>query len=396
MQTEITDLELSIIIVNYNVKPFLEQCLLSVAIALRNINAEVIVVDNASSDNSIIELEPLFPTVQFIRSKENLGFAKANNLGLTHAKGRYILFLNPDTIVAEDSLSLCLQYLDQHLNCGAVGVRMINGFGKFLPESKRAKPSLTNTLFKLLGLARVFPRSSIFNQYALGHLSSHLRHEVDVLAGAFFLTRKQVLDELGGFDTSFFMYGEDIDLCIRIQKAGYGIHYLGDVGIIHYKGQSSRTLNHQQISIFYKAMQIFVLKHYVLGWLLVPAIKISSFIAMFRKRISPPVSVLPMLKRKNTALAICNEVGFHRIQELLSKTGLTNSLIGMITVQEEQVEQIGRLSNLAILCKQYQVKQLIIHSPEISIKDSILLMERYNGLFFRFVFSESTSLTFNS
>lgn len=396
MQTEITDLELSIIIVNYNVKPFLEQCLLSVAIALRNIDAEVIVVDNASSDNSILELEPLFPAVQFIRSSENLGFAKANNLGLTLAKGRYILFLNPDTIVAEDSLYPCLQYLDQHPSCGAVGVRMINGFGKFLPESKRSRPTLTNTLFKLSGLARVFPRSSVFNEYALGHLSPQLRHKVDVLAGAFMLTRKKLLDELNGFDTSFFMYGEDIDLCIRIQKAGYYIQYLGDVGIIHYKGQSSRTLNHQQISIFYKAMQIFVLKHYVLGWLLVPAIKISSFIAMVRKRISPPLSVLPMLKRKSTAFAICNSTGFHHIKQLLSKHGYTNSLIGMIAVQEDNVEQIGRLSDLAILCKQYQVKHLIIHSPEMSIKDSILLMERYNGLFFRFVFSESSSITFNS
>lgn len=396
MQIENTDLELSIIIVNYNVKPFLEQCLLSVAIALRSINAEVIVVDNASSDNSILDLEPLFPTVRFIRSSENLGFAKANNLGLSYAKGRNILFLNPDTVVAEDSLYPCLQYLDEHLDCGAVGVRMINGFGKFLPESKRAKPSLVNTLFKLTGLASLFPRSSIFNRYALGHLSPNLRHEVDVLAGAFILTRKKLLDELNGFDPSFFMYGEDIDLCIRIQKAGYKIHYLGDIGIIHYKGQSSRTLNYQQISIFYKAMQIFVLKHYTLGPLLIPAIKISSIMAMFKKRISPTHSVLPMLKQTGTALAICNSAGFKHIQEILNKSGYTKSLIGMVAVQEDHIEQIGRLSELSILCKQYQVKHLIIHSPEMSIDDSILLMERYNGLFFRFVFSESTSLTFNS
>ena len=396
MQLENTDLELSIIIVNYNVKPFLEQCLLSVAIALRNIEAEVIVVDNASSDNSIVELKPLFPTVQFICSNQNLGFSKANNMGLTYAKGRFILFLNPDTIVSEDSLSSCLQYLNQQPNCGAVGVRMINGFGRFLPESKRAKPSLVNTSFKLMGLARLFPTSPFFNRYALGHLSSHKRHEVDILAGAFLMTRKLLLDELGGFDTSFFMYGEDIDLCIRIQKSGYKIQYLGDVEIIHYKGQSSRTLSHQQIRIFYKAMQIFVLKHYRLGALLIPLIWFSSMLVMFKKSILPSRSVLAMLKRTGTAFAICNSTGFQHIQQLLVSGGHSDSLIGMISVQENTIEQIGRLSDLTILCKEYQVKHLIIHVPEMSIKDSILLMERYNGLFFRFVFSDSTSLTFNS
>ena len=218
-------MQLSIIIVSYNVKFFLEQCLHSVHKALLYLEGEVIVIDNHSPDNSIAYLKPLFPAVQFIENNENLGFAKANNRALTYAKGEYVLFLNPDTLVAENCFSLCLDFLKQNQQAGAVGVKMIDGMGRFLPESKRSFPSPLPSFYKLVGLATLFPQSSIFNQYALGNLNKNENQKVGVVAGAFFLVKKKVVDELNGFDVDFFMYGEDIDLSYRIQKAGYQNYY---------------------------------------------------------------------------------------------------------------------------------------------------------------------------
>ena len=177
--------ELSVIIVNYNVKHFLEQCLYTVLAAARGIETEIIVVDNHSSDGSMLYLPPKFPTVQFLENKENTGFAKACNQGLAMARGRYILFLNPDTIVPEDCFVQCLQFLQSTPRAGGLGIRMIDGSGKFLKESKRSFPSPLTSLYKLFGLSRLFPRSGIFSKYHLGHLPEHSNNEVDVLAGAF-------------------------------------------------------------------------------------------------------------------------------------------------------------------------------------------------------------------
>jgi GT2 family glycosyltransferase len=253
---------LSVIVVNYNVKYFLEQCLCSLRAALTNIHAEVLIVDNCSSDGSIAYLRPLFPFVTFIQNNDNEGFAKANNKALQLAKGKYILFLNPDTILAEDTLQQCIDFFTAHANAGAVGVRMVDGSGVFLPESKRAFPSPIVSFYKLAGLSSLFSRSKIFNRYALGFLPEHLVHEVDVLAGAFMMVRKHVLDVIGSFDEQFFMYAEDIDLSYRMQQAGYKNYYLGNVTILHFKGESTKkgTLNY--VHMFYQAMRLFVKKHY--------------------------------------------------------------------------------------------------------------------------------------
>ena len=262
-------MQLSIIIVNYNVKHFLEQCLFSVRKAITGIPAEIIVIDNNSTDNSIDYLSPLFPSVQFIANKENTGFAKACNQGLRMAGGEYILFLNPDTIVPEDCFQQCLSFFISHTDAGAVGVKMLDGSGKFLKESKRAFPSPMTSLYKLLGLSNLFPRSRIFSRYHLGHLSENETHEVDVLAGAFMMVRKQVLDKVGGFDESFFMYGEDVDLSYRIQKATcpdnshpYKNYFFAGTSIIHFKGESTRKGSMNYVKMFYNAMSIFVRKHY--------------------------------------------------------------------------------------------------------------------------------------
>lgn len=214
---------LSVIIVNYNVKYFLEQCLFSVMHALQHMDGEVIVIDNASTDGSRDYLEARFPSIQFVWNGENHGFAKANNQAIQLAKGEFVLFLNPDTIVAEDCFVKCIAFFSEHSNAGAAGVRMVDGSGEFLRESKRAYPSLLTSFFKLTGLTTLFPRSPIFSRYHLGHMDQDKDHDVDVLAGAFMMVRQQVLKETGGFDERFFMYGEDIDLSYRIQQAGWRI-----------------------------------------------------------------------------------------------------------------------------------------------------------------------------
>ncbi len=253
---------LSIIIVNYNVKYFLEQCLHSVLHALTPLQAEVFVVDNASDDNSIEYLRPMFPMVNFIPSEKNLGFGKANNLALQQCKGDYILFLNPDTLVAEDCFEKCLAFMTAHPSAGALGIRMIDGSGKFLPESKRAFPSASTAFYKLVGLSAIFSRSRFFNKYSLGYLDEHQNHIVDVLAGAFMLVKKEVLQKVGAFDEAFFMYGEDIDLSYRIQKAGYENWYFADSSIIHFKGESTKKGSLNYVRMFYNAMSVFVQKHY--------------------------------------------------------------------------------------------------------------------------------------
>lgn len=253
---------LSVIIVNYNVKQFLENCLRSVEAAGAGVSMEIYVVDNNSTDGSLAYLTPLFPTVRFIANTNNPGFGKACNQGLSLATGRYVLFLNPDTVVPPDCFTKCLAAMQENHNIGALGVRMVDGDGVFLKESKRALPGAASALFKLFGLSTLFPNSKLFSKYNLGHLDEHQNHSVEVLCGAFMFIRKEVLDITGGFDEAFFMYGEDIDLSYRILKAGYINYYLANPPIIHYKGESTDKQSLKYVKAFYGAMIIFVDKHY--------------------------------------------------------------------------------------------------------------------------------------
>ncbi len=253
---------LSVIIVNYNVKYFLEQCLCSVLEALKNIDGEIIVVDNNSSDGSRDFLSNRFKSVEFVWNHENEGFAKANNTGLKNAIGDYILFLNPDTIVPEDCFEKCISFIQSNNDSVALGVKMFDGSGKFLKESKRAFPSPMTSLYKLSGLTWLFPRSKIFAKYHLGYLDKNKNHEVDVLAGAFMIMPNQILKDVGSFDERFFMYGEDVDLSYRIQKASYKNFYFAESCIIHFKGESTKKGSLNYVRMFYKAMSVFVQKHY--------------------------------------------------------------------------------------------------------------------------------------
>ncbi|HQX45474.1 MAG: glycosyltransferase [Saprospiraceae bacterium] len=258
-------MKLSVIIVNYNVRHFLEHALSSVMVALQRVSGEVIVVDNSSVDDSCTMVKTLFPTVKLIESPVNLGFSKANNLALAKAQGEYILFLNPDTVVSEDCLFKCCQFMDEHSDAGALGVKMLDGSGKILPESKRGFPTTWVSFCKLTGLNKLFPKSGLFNGYYMGQLDYESDHQIDILSGAFFFTRQSIMNKIGGFDEAFFMYGEDIDLSHRIKLAGYQNYYLANTSIIHYKGESTKKSNLNYYHSFYQAMMIFSKKYFKPG-----------------------------------------------------------------------------------------------------------------------------------
>jgi N-acetylglucosaminyl-diphospho-decaprenol L-rhamnosyltransferase len=291
---------LSIVIVSYNVKFFLEQCLSSLRKAVEGISlpggiTEVFIVDNASSDCSPDFLESLFPDFHFIRNKENIGFAKANNQALFLCTGEFVLFLNPDTILAEDSLDTCLTFFRNSPDAGALGVQMVDGSGRFLKESKRGFPGPAASFFKMSGLTRLFPRSKVFSSYYLGHLHEGSSHAVDILSGAFMIIKKTVLDLTGGFDEQFFMYAEDIDLSYRINKAGFKNYYLSGTTIIHFKGESTRK-DFRYVKMFYSAMQLFMKKHFKEGG---PSIQFFILSTGMRFRQALAFMMLPF---KNTSI----------------------------------------------------------------------------------------------
>jgi GT2 family glycosyltransferase/lipopolysaccharide/colanic/teichoic acid biosynthesis glycosyltransferase len=255
-------MKLSIVIVNYNVKYFLEQCLHSVQNACKGLEAEVFVVDNDSVDGSVKMVRDKFPEIQLLENKENKGFSAANNQAIRKSKGEYVLLLNPDTIVEDDTLRKVVDFMDQHPDAGGLGVKMLDGKGKFLPESKRGLPYPSVAFFKVFGLSSLFPKSKLFSGYHLGYLDKDKTHTVDVLAGAFMLLRKSVLDTIGLLDEAFFMYGEDIDLSYRITKAGYKNYYYPGTRIIHYKGESTKKGSLNYVFVFYNAMIVFARKHF--------------------------------------------------------------------------------------------------------------------------------------
>ena len=296
-------IDISIIIVNYNVKQFLLQALDSVYKS-QGVSFEVFVVDNNSTDNSMESVKLLFPSVQCIENTMNMGFGKANNQALALAKGKYVLFLNPDTVIEEGTLLQCFQAMESHENRGALGVRMVDGQGKFLPESKRGLPTLWSSLCKFTGFYKILPTSSLLNGYYAGHLPEHENNPVDVLTGAFFFGRTNLIQKIGGFDEDFFMYGEDIDLSYRVGLEGHDVHYLGDTTIIHYKGESTKKRSFNYAFSFFDAMGIFTEKHTFSRWPkaarglirnLFQGIALLFYIGKITKRILPAIAELLMI-----------------------------------------------------------------------------------------------------
>ena len=262
MTSKTSNIDLSVIIVNYNVEYFLEQCLNSVIMASEKLNVEVFVVDNNSIDGSVKMLKKKFPSVLLIENKKNYGFSKANNQAIEKAQGRNILLLNPDTVVEESTFKKVVDFMDENPDAGGLGVRMVDGKGNFLPESKRGLPTPKVAFFKIFGLSKLFPKSKLFGSYHLGYLNEHDINQVDVLSGAFLLFKKEVSDKIGMLDEAFFMYGEDIDFSYRITQGGYHNYYYPETSIIHYKGESTKKSSVNYVFIFYKAMVIFAQKHF--------------------------------------------------------------------------------------------------------------------------------------
>lgn len=275
--------QLSIVIVNYNVKYFLEQALMAVRNASKGLDIEIFVVDNNSVDDSVPMVKRKFPEVILIENTQNVGFSKANNQAIRQSAGKYILLLNPDTVIKEDTLTKCIEFMDMHPDAGALGVKMIDGSGKYLPESKRGFPTPFVAFCKTFGLSALFPKSRQFNRYHLGYLDENQNHEVDVLAGAFMFIRNAALEKAGLLDEAFFMYGEDIDLSYRITLAGFKNYYLAETTIIHYKGESTKKGSLNYVKVFYQAMIIFAKKHFSgnQAWLFVLMLQFAIFFRAF-------------------------------------------------------------------------------------------------------------------
>ena len=303
--------DVSIIIVSYNVKLFLEQTIISV-LSSTGINLDVIVIDNNSADGSVEMVKNRFPEVNLMENDTNAGFAKACNQGISIAESKYVLFLNPDTVIEKDTIHNCFTFAEQHTDVGAIGVQMLDGAGQYLEESKRAFPTPLRALFKTSGLSKLFPNSKLFSAYNLGHISKDDQIDVEVLCGAFMFIRKKVLDEIGGFDESYFMYGEDIDLSYRIINAGHRICYLGHNKIIHYKGQSTNRDGNSYINNFYGAMNIFASKHLAeRSSMLKLFLGLGIFFRKFIQRIGNVLSQLIWLALDGVAFAL----GFWLIKE---------------------------------------------------------------------------------
>lgn len=308
---------LSVIIVSYNVREFLEQALLSLQQALSTISHEIFVVDNASSDGTVSFLKKRFPDITFFENKENRGFARANNQALAHAQGDYICLINPDTIVQEDTFAVLLDFFETHPDAGMVGCKILNPDGSLQLACRRSFPTPWVALTKIVGLARLFPKSRWFGRYNLTFLDEDQVSEVEAISGSFMVVRRSIVENIGGLDEDFFMYGEDLDWCYRIRQTGYNIYYVPLTQIIHFKGESSKKSPFQQRRLFYEAMRLFVQKHFKKGtavvpsWLLVAAIYVSatlSFISTAVKKLLWPLIDIVLL---TGSLALAIYIRFH-------------------------------------------------------------------------------------
>ncbi|MDD5862129.1 MAG: glycosyltransferase family 2 protein [Prevotella sp.] len=306
-------MKLSVVIVNYNVKFYLDQCLRSVERAMEGIDGEVIVVDNHSSDGSVPFLKPRHPEVTFIESLRNLGFARGNNLAIRQARGEYVLLLNPDTIVGEDVFREALTFADAHPKSGAIGVRMLNAYGLRTPESRRGIPTPMTSFYKMSGLCQRYPNHPKFGHYYMSDLPWDRPGEIEIVSGAFCLLRHEALKAVGLLDEDFFMYGEDIDLSYRLLKGGWKNYYL-PLNILHYKGESTEKSSFRYVHVFYEAMLIFFRKHYGhLSFLLSVPIRLAimakasvSLLGLFHHRIRKMLGFFTPSTKKSVDYQVFN------------------------------------------------------------------------------------------
>jgi hypothetical protein len=304
-------MDLSIIIVNYNVKEFLQNLIYSIYKAGENLKYEIIIVDNASDDGSVEFLKEKFPDIKLIVNEKNVGFSKANNIGLAAAKGKYLLLLNPDTIVQEDTFEKMISFFESTPDAGLAGCKILNPDGTLQLACRRSFPGPWTSFCKVTGLSNLFPNSKIFAKYNLTFLNENETYEVDAISGSFMMIKREVLEKVGNLDEQFFMYGEDLDWCYRIQKAGFKVYYVHNTQIIHYKGESTKRSGIDETKIFYNAMHLFVKKHLATSFLteaiLRLAIGIRKFIAFWGRRKLIAVSVILDFMFFNLCLLIAEE-----------------------------------------------------------------------------------------
>ncbi|MBL7999310.1 MAG: glycosyltransferase, partial [Candidatus Kapabacteria bacterium] len=279
----------TIVIVNYNVRDFLYQCLSSIERVHNTAPLRVIVVDNNSADDSIEYLQPQFPWVEFIPLPENIGFGRANNIGITKSESQYTLLLNPDTIIAEDTIGTMVRFMETNPASGIAGCKVLNADGTFQVQCRRGFPTPWASFCKLFGLQALFPNSPLFARYNQLYRSPDETYTVDAVIGAFMFCRTDALKSAGGFDPDYFMYGEDLDLCYRMKKAGYNTSYVHSTSIIHFKGESTRRSSMNEVRVFYDAMVVFARKHYG---------KSKIFLLFLRMGIMLRMGIAFMLRRK--------------------------------------------------------------------------------------------------
>ena len=366
-------MQLSIIIVNYNVKYFLEQCLCSVKKACAGIAAETIVIDNNSTDGSKEWLSQQFNWVTFIWQTSNDGFGKANNHALKIAKGEFILFLNPDTIIAEDSLRLCMDKMRSDSSIGALGVRMIDGGGKFLKESKRGFPTVAASFYKMTGLVNLLPSSKSIAHYYAGHLKENETAQVDVLAGAFMMLSRKAVETTNGFDEDFFMYGEDVDLSYRIQKAGMKNIYFPQTTIIHFKGESTQKFSASYNKHFYGAMRLFVKKHFAekKATLFFTGLAISTGKAIAAFKGLGPAKRQNEKNPLNTAI-VANQATFSHCLHLLKHAKPALAIVGRIAVDKAETgTSLGNINDAKAIIAQKKITQIVFCEGDQSFKNII-------------------------
>lgn len=322
-------MQLSVIILNYNVRYFLELCVLSVQKAVQNIDAEIIVVDNNSSDNSCEMMAERFPSVKLIENKTNFGFPKGNNIGVDQAKGEYICILNPDTVVAEDTFEKILNTKNWQLNTGIIGCKLIDGTGNFLPESKRGVPTPWVAFTKIFGLYKI---SNVFGKYYAQHLAENQSGKVDILVGAFMVMKRSLYLEVGGFDENCFMYSDDIDLSYMVKKSGRENYYFAETSVIHYKGEST-VRDEKYMKRFQEAMNFFYKKHFRKSLFFSGFMKIGAFV----------FSKIKKSQQKNRSRAIDSYIFFtkNELQLKLEKPIIyKTNLVGYIPNNEQKIEII--------------------------------------------------------
>jgi GT2 family glycosyltransferase len=344
-------MQLSVVILNYNVRYFLELCVLSVQDALKDIDAEIIIVDNNSSDGSCEMVKNHFPDIKLLENSENVGFPKGNNIGVAVAKGEYVCILNPDTVVAEDTFKKVLAFAKEQRELGIVGVKLIDGCGSFLPESKRGVPTPFVAFTKMAGLYKMFPNSKLFGKYYAQHLHKDQSGEVEILVGAFMVLKRKLYQDLKGFDENCFMYSDDIDLSYRATLLGKTNFYFAETAVIHFKGEST-VKDGVYMQRFQEAMQFFYKKHFKVSVLFSIFMKVGIFLFALKKKLEG--------KQKSKR----EIASWH----LYSKN-------------EDVAERLSKLEHKKVIFHDLKTEKMVISSSEINDGSAQIVIDTHDVLF---------------